>query len=78
MLIVGCTCLWNFWLFKKRTQLTGIKIGTTTHVGDCALRLQRWSLPRTVRATIGDRTFPAAAASVWNRGLARNLIWVGT
>jgi len=22
--------------------------------------------PRTVRATIGDRTFPAAAASVWN------------
>jgi len=22
--------------------------------------------PRTVRATIGDRTFPAAASSVWN------------
>jgi len=23
-------------------------------------------VPRTVRSTIGDRTFPATAASVWN------------
>jgi len=31
-----------------------------------ACRSSSQSAPRTVRATIGDRAFPAAAASVWN------------
>ena len=43
---------------------------TSTHVDDCALRLhQRWSLRALcvlVGSTIGDCTFPATAASVWN------------
>jgi len=41
---------------------------TLALVGDCALRVRRSAIvgPRTLRATIGDRAFPAAAASVWN------------
>jgi len=66
---VHLPCTHTFLFSLECLTLVAVENLWVTHASLQSLRSSTTSAlvaPRTVRATIGDRTFPAAAASVWN------------